>query len=646
MKKLCVRILCALGMLAVSTLCITSCKKDNPGEEETGNALTIRKLLEDKDMAAIVTWDYDLDAAIDHALLTSPTAQYSRSNLVFSVNSKSEKRVMHMKEAQTVQVTVHTVLNRLTSAPEDPAGITIEILPTADRVVADVKGLKWDREYCFTVEYDSYVMEGVLVTVDRRRESATIEVELPSWNIKLNDTHSGYNKSTDTYTGAKLDLTEAVYNALVANHIINTDPQHPDFENLAAFQAKEGKFQPATQEGDNAQFAFSNGSVSPQITPSSKLKQVLENGGRLVGHVATYSGQLVKITLPVTVEYPVYDFLHLSYYTFNSKTSASDNFIHKYDFDGNDGSVLWWTQVNPAYYTTRGSDPHRISNRHALAQYNVSPINLAELAFCVVDAQDKILTDTEIAAANLSVRFSYTDRDLGGQPLPTPAVTAKYKTYADLWSDASLLYYRNVEKRFIPIRGTISIQSGDTEFELPTRFDHPRASVQYPAVTLDYSSYAVTGWLPFKTPENPGVEVILDEHKIYRIPLLRELKDNRPQRVSYYVIRNGAWEVGNVPASAANDATSSSGNGYVNGITAREAYGIDSSTGLKFELGTFPADMKRFVSVQQYNGFPHLVIDYSSQFSFHGTVTVPVTCTLTSPWQTLRFTYAITIKGY
>ena len=655
MKRLFVSTFCTVGMLAVSALCSISCDKDkpvdpvdpvgpdkpvevvvNPGEE----VLTIPELLKYYDLAAIVDWTYALDAETDHALYTHTDAQYSRSDLPLSLGSKSENKV-----SGTVSVTVTSAYNRVTNKAETPSGLTMNVSSPSDgKAVASVQGLKWGMNYYFTVKAGDNSFKGIIATVDRNRD--VIEIDLPEWAVKLNDTAAGYNKSKDTYTGKKQSYAEALFNSFAANKIINADPAHPDYADADAFLAMEGKMEAAAQEGDTDQITFSKGSATPKITPSSKLKEALENGGRLVRHMATYCGQLVKFVLPVSVSDPGYDFLHLCYYTFNTKF-GKDGFVTDMKFDGNDGSVEWWTSVYPSYFITLEGGMERISNRYAMAQYDVSRLNLAELAFNVVDGQDNILGDLDIEAANLSVRFDYADPEQGSKSLPEIDVTSKYKTYKDLWVNPTVFYYRTCEKEFIPVRGIISVRSGDADFELPTRFDRPKASVKHPDVMLDYSSFAVVGWQPFKVPAHPDFEIALSNHITYRTPMLKELKDNRPNGVSFYVVNNGAWEVGNVQPADAENGRPEGGNGYIKGIAAYDAYGLDSSTALQFEWSgeNLPAELKDKVSVQFYKSFPHIIIDYKGDYTLKGNVDIPVTCTLRSPWDEIRFTYTITIKG-
>jgi hypothetical protein len=59
-----------------------------------------------------------------------------------------------------------------------------------------------------------------------------------------------------------------------------------------------------------------------------------------------------------------------------------------------------------------------------------------------------------------------------------------------------------------------------------------------------------------------------------------------------------------------------------------------------------PQQMKHLLSIQDYNGFPHLCFDYTSQIEFHSRIDIPVTVTLKSPWAVLRCNYTVTIKGW
>ena len=633
-----------LSMTVLFALCALSCKKDVPDEtpeEVEGNIVDIPALLKKNDLAAIINWNYAEDADIDHALFASSPAQYSRGEIRLSTGEGGEKKISALRASGSFSVTGTSAYNRVTNAEEDASDVTITVSASADNVlVASLVGFKWGVNYYFTIQYGNNRLKGVIATVDRDRD--LIRIELPGAVFKPNDKTAGYDPGTDTYAGAKHDISKTLFDAFVAGRIINTDTAHPDFGDAAAFMAKEGKMQAM----GSCPLTFTDGFAAARFSPSSKLKEALDDGSRVECIAATYCGQLVHFSMPVSLDTPDYDFLHLTYYTF-STDMEKDGVVYKRDFEGNDGSVRWWSQVFPSYFTTKGDNHYRISNRHGMAEYDVSYLNLSELAFNIVDGDDNILDNEEIENAKLSVRFTYADSELAGKPLPAPDVTSKYDTYDDLWIDNTVFYYRTCEKDFIPIRGTIGIKSGDAVFELPTRFDRPKASVKFPDIMLDYSQYAVVNWKPFRVPANPDIEIVLDEHKTYRVPLLRELKDNRPNGVSYYVINNGTWEEGNVdPSDATSGAHSSGGNGYVKGVTSREAYGMDAVTSLNFDFGDgLPKDLEKLVSVQNYKGTPNLYFDYNSQITFSGKIEIPVTFSMVNPWNDFGFKFTITIKG-
>ena len=357
-----------------------------------------------------------------------------------------------------------------------------------------------------------------------------------------------------------------------------------------------------------------------------------------------------------------FDFLHLLYYTFNTKTEQKD-VIQKFDFEDNDGSVVWWTQANPSYFTETDATQTSVSSRYALAKFDMSYINLAELAFTVVDGEDNIMEDEEISKAGLTVKFAYVDPDLGKMELPELSRTDDLKTYADLWVDNTVFYFRTNEKRFIPMVGKLFLKVDGEEYELPTRFSRPKAMVKHPETVLDYSSYAVVGWKPFKAPSAQGILIQLDEHTYYRVPLFTgmELKDNRPQKVSYYVIKNGEWVTGNVTSFDPMAGTySEGGNGYIKDVMSKDAYQLSLSS-YDYDYLDVPAELRKLLSVkysadgetfadeQDADGSltPYIVFDYNSQIEFRGTISLPVCVTVESPWQKpLVFEYNVTIKGY
>jgi hypothetical protein len=167
--------------------------------------------------------------------------------------------------------------------------------------------------------------------------------------------------------------------------------------------------------------------------------------------------------------------------------------------------------------------------------------------------------------------------------------------------------------------------------------------VKVPEEILDYSTFAMVRWTPFQAPEAKDYEIVLDENKIYREPLFKgmTLKDNRPQGVSYYVIKEGEWVVGDAAADAAAGSTK---NGYITGIVSKDAYHI--TTDFEYDTTGIPNELKKLLKIEVVEGVPYVVYDYTSEVQFHGVVTIPVTVTLENPWQEdIVFDYNVIIKG-
>ena len=339
---------------------------------------------------------------------------------------------------------------------------------------------------------------------------------------------------------------------------------------------------------------------------------------------------------------PGYNFLHLSYYTFNA-SYESKPFIQKLDFDANDGSVIWWTQVNPSYYTAASGDE---SFRHALHHYALAPINLTELAFNVVDENDNIMSETAMAAVGLSAEFS----------------TVGSTDYSSMWNATHTIFTYKSKEPFIHVKGKLFVTADGIKTPVTTRFSKPKASVAHPEEELDYSTYALVAWQPFKemTLEKDTYTITLDENKVYSVALAGvtglTLKDNRPRGVSYYVFKENNWITGNVTSFDAEAGIyTTGGNGYVSGVTSKQAYSITPGA-----TATIPASLKSimkvkyssdgvsFADAQDSDGslMPYFWVDYTSEVQFSGQVEIPVTITFKSPWQDVSATCTIIVKGY
>ena len=368
------------------------------------------------------------------------------------------------------------------------------------------------------------------------------------------------------------------------------------------------------------------------------IAKALDDIFKAIDGLTDYSDILeaIKTAIEDLVVNPGYDFLHLRYYTFNALYEI-DDFITRLSFDENDGSVVWWTRVNPRYLHGVSD----ISNRYALKEYDVSPINLTELAFNVVDRYDDIMTDADIEAAGLSAEFSTI-----GTSVPS-----------SVWKSPTVFYYMSKEP-FIRVKGKLFITYGGVKTPIPTRFSKPKASVTYPEEELDYSSYALVAWRPFKemTLAKDTYTIQLDENKIYAVPLADvtglTLKDNRPNGVSFFVFKDNDWITGNADPNA---TAASGGNGYVSGVSSRLAYSItpiataEVPTGLKSMIGVkYSADGVSFSDEQNSAGslMPYFVVDYTSEVQFMGELNIPVTITFESPWQDVSAKCTIVVQGY
>ncbi len=681
----------AIGNVITGTYSFTSFLGSFPGWGD----VTITKALGEVDVDAKIVWTWENDAVVDHNLFyetgEEPTI-YSRVAYPLHVD---EDDLAYLDEHLDVQLasfdhaiptsvtvsyvdketgeTVEVEYDPKMGVPAEGEGLVINgVAITEDGLVANISNFEWDQVYTIVAVYELedavITVNGTLTTIDRNREKVVIGPIEHTFIVNGEEYYDGY------YHWTSDPLYGPIFKAFDEEGVINVE-DNVDFEYDADqddfnVSELEGKLKAAADAGTakgyidirNAEETDVYAWTLKSFTSSVLAGEIFNSGERsaddpnlwlgntVTRNITTYIGEEVEFQFIFNYKVPDYNFLHLRYYTFN-KDKEVDGLIQQLDFADNDGSVLWWSQVYPSYFTTvkeEGTNEtdaqNRVSNRYALADYDVAYINLAELAFNVVDENDDIIEDAQLEELGLNVKFVYTDETQGEKELPeVDKIDPEFLLYESLWVDNTIFYYRTNEKKFIPALGQLTLTSGDYDFPVATRFEFPKNSVKFPEEVLDYSTYAMVRWTPFKEPVANGFTIVLDENKIYREPLFKGmfLQDNRPTGVSFYVIKDGEWVVGD---AAENATAASKSNGYISGIAANDAYHI--TTDFVYDTTGIPNELKKLLSVEVENGVPYVVYNYTSEVQFHGVITLPVVVKLENPWQEqLKFVYNVTIKG-
>lgn len=655
---------------------------------------------------AKIVWTWDNDAIVDHNLFYENEQEqdeagetpviYKRVALPINLNA-DQMAALETNLGLTLENFSHLTPNTLKITTTDETGAEVEVTDLQitnvaikdGKLLADIANFAWDKVYKIVAVYNGLGADNkplldadgqavdfpaeieltvTLTTVDRNREKVVLGPYEHTFVVNGEEFVDGY------YHWTSDALHRDVFKAFDADGVINVEDVvdfafDADQEGFNAGEL-EGKLRMADPSGTAAGYIDFNrtdivlntlSTLTPEVLAGELFnsgKRSEENPNLWIGNpvtrnVTTYIGEEVELTVVFNYEVPSYNFLHLRFYTFNPDKEVA-NLITKLDFDDNDGTVKWWSQVYPSYFTdpapSQLARDARVSNRYALADYDVAYINLAELAFNVVDDKDEIIEDADLKELGLTAKFIYTDDELGVKPLPTvdQLTDPKFDVYSDLWVGPTVFYYRTNEKKFIPALGELTVTvgtpgQGGYAFPVATRFEFPKASVKVPEEILDYSTFAMVRWTPFQAPEAKDYEIVLDENKIYREPLFKgmTLKDNRPQGVSYYVIKEGEWVVGDAAADAAAGSTK---NGYITGVVSKDAYHI--TTDFEYDTTGIPNELKKLLKIEVVEGVPYVVYDYTSEVQFHGVVTIPVTVTLENPWQEdIVFDYNVIIKG-
>ena len=678
----------------------------------------ITPALGEVDITAEIIWTYEFDADIDHNLfyeneqVGQGETVYSRKAYEVTVDATD---MAYLKENLDIDITSfsHKEPASYTITYKDEEGKDVDVTETVvidgvtitedGKLLVNISNFEWDKVYTVVANYEldaaTITVTAVITTIDRNREPVVVNLGEHVFVVNGEEFVDG------VYVWSSEPLHGPIFKAFDENEVINVKGavlENGDFEydadqedfNVAEL---EGKIRMAASDKTKETTAYpyvdinrtdivaNTKNLTPAVLAGLPFNDGLQrdendpnlwHGKVVTRNITTYIGEEVEIQMIFSYKVPDYNFLHLSYYTFNTE-KENGNFIQKYNFKDNDGTVKWWTQVNPSYFTgDYNAQQEPISFRHALKDYDVAYINLAELAFNVVDDQDVAIEEADMEELGLAAEFIYTDKTQGAKDLPkVDQIDPDLMIYQSLWVDNTTFYYRTNEKKFIPSLGTLTLTVGDGDgayaFPVATRFEFPKAAVKYPEEVLDYSTYAMVRWTPFQEPVAEGYTMVLDENKIYRIPLFKGmyLKDNRPNGVSYDVIKDGEWVVGNVAEYDAEAGTyTTGGNGYIKDVPANVAYHINTT--FTYDDLELPVDLRKLLTIVYSNDggesfvtelpttdstgatadvaayVPYVQYDYTSEVQFRGTVTIPVVVALENPWQeTINFVYDFIIKG-
>lgn len=609
------------------------------------------------------------------------------------------------------------------------ASLITDVAINGEKLTADFIGFKWDAVYKVVAKYELpeaiITVNGTLTTIDRNREPVVLGPYTHTFIINGDELVDGENGKY--YKWVSDPLHADIFKAYdyetddqkgVINVLDNVDFLYPDkqddFNEAELIGQLRMSANDATKENTATPYVDVNRNeivlkTKENFNTAALISDQFSTGerdadnpnlwiGKVVTRtVTTYIGEEIEIQMQFNYEVPAYNFLHLGYYTFTPKY---DDFAGKYvDKNGVEQDFIitnldmpeeitndeykakypwkyeepvWWSQAYPSYFNDEGdgqaSHVDRVSNRYALADYDVAYVKLAELCFNVVDPDDEIMTDAEVAAAQLLVKFDYTDDELKKETAELPKVDQidpQYMIYKSLWIDNTTFYYRTNEHPFMPVKGELYIcAADDASIVLPvaTRFEYDNMnSKKFPDKKLDYETYAIARWTPFQDLTAEGAGIILDENKIYSVPLFKgmNLKDRRPNGVEFDVLKDGEWVLGNAEANA---TAASETNGYLDGVMANEAYHI--TTAFDFSKVNLPSNLKKLLYIKYEDprgGWldeipegadparytPYVFFNYTSETQWHGVVTIPVIVTLENPWQeTLVCSYDFVIKGF
>ena len=644
-----------------------------------------------------VAWTYAEDAEVDRNLFYEfdGTTDYSRTALPLGIDAAITEKYgeeIAGTAPESIKVRVADV-PAAGAEPEfedlaDDASFSVGDLTLKEGVlVADVESFEWDKVYEITYQYAlntcDLTLTGTITTVDRNREAVTLPVFEYTFDINKLDEETGFGYvekepvENSYYYWKSEDISADVFSAFLSAGVIKAD----DFADVVSFRAAEL----------SDRITYAGGSAWDWVKVSTEdlflytlphftakmLKSSLFNSGEqdpndpylFVGNdldrkITSYIGQEIIIPLRFNYRVPAYDFKHQANYTFN---------------DG-----VWYAMANPKYDL----------NKACLEVYDVNPMSLPQLAFNIIDEDGRFYDwkngsdgDNYFYDPNLRASFFFTDPDLGEKKLEPQCQTDDIISYKDLWLPAdpeaedycanfehALFYYRTIDDA-IPMYGTLQVLSGDTYFDIPTSFN-AGCEEKYLAGE-DYSDFELRSWKPFYVLDyDRTVTVTLDENMIYAIDLFEgiQIYDGRQVAASTPVAGevfegdegvykladfnqgtasymrpmlgyNGArepvwdWIYGNVTESGTSAIEGEEPNGYADGYTSGQAYGMKTPV----FAADIPSEYSKLISL---NG-RFLEYNYSSEVQFTGRLTIKATIDIPSPWYKFEpFTVNVVFQGY
>lgn len=534
-------------------------------------SLTIIKEQAKADMGTYnAHWLYSKDAAVDAGQSSMYVREFVVENITevegFELPSDKEWADIVGNKAYTPTITIKNAAGAVVN------DVTALIYAKDGDVLVSFTNFKWDETYTIEATYSfDYIDATVTFTVateDRNRERIEINFEQEAHMFEANlQLTTEYSDPMDTVFAALTSGDNKKYyditcdDYLAANFVVNYDAVDTIVADGKTINGANDTLL-AIDEVNGAKVVYTAYSYADFDFVPSQVEYTKT--------ITTWYGQEVVLNKVLNFEFPVYDFKHNSKYV-----------------DGADYN--YFSQVQPEYTWD-------VLEENGLLTFDVAAVKLP-VAFEVVDANGKKLSDAEMAALSLTYDFIITDDEHDGISID-PAT--KY-----------LSYYGG--KPSVNVRGEIVITNKNgTKYVVPTSFDQGGI----------YESYKVLKFNPvgiakIKDDKHPVVDVTNSQD--YTIDVLDyiELKDVRTSgRDSYDLIVDGEWVVGNGT------------NGFAKGAKVIAGYMYNIEVFWDNDLSDVDAEVQPYLSFE--NGT--LKFDNKHQIELTSPFTVPVKLTFTNPW--------------
>lgn len=550
----------------------------------------------------VINWGYKEDVAQDALAFNGEDYSYSRDSLVVEIaDSNFDEKGVELGDFDKSQLDSIVIFK--INAEGDSLDVTetfvenIKIEVNADnKPYISIENFEWDVTYAieafYELPYCTITVNGNIVTIDREREAITLEYE--PYEIT-------YVKDLKAAAFYKIPFADSVWTKLPYACTIA--------DNVTAEYFVKDNLQDNKPVDIKADHQRLNELYTPSDKPDTLVlrswfthKDATEPGIVVVNYTFfTYYGQEIDVIAPVKFVAPALDLRHNIYRVFDAE--------HPGEYSA---ECDYYSQVEPYW------NP----NKEKIEYFDVMMVDLPS-AFVIVD-EDKANAEEYAKEIGVEKWFAFeegypeagtekinmSDRDGKVMDVDSADVRGPWQIYYHGWDD------------FVGVDGGLVIINTDgSTFSFETTFDEEHVAIYDESLVGPYADYRVYKYDPIKDFKVEGQLVIAVDNATwyygypYKYVTLTDKRD-------FDLLEDGLFVIGD-------DL-----NGFVNGVSADEAYGLTEGVSYKIISDDVDEDIINAIHLEkdEETNTPVLKFDYTQQLELTHPVELEITVSFKHDW--------------